>query len=182
MTPTVNQWTRTAGDIVIHSDTDDHVALLLRTLQIDEAAWRDTLDAWATHWTADCADPAIRLDRLRAAFELHSPHQAPLPTDPSTNDCPICGRSPLDPTLARRSHLSAPTDHKSEPLILYARCRACGHGALVRGAPAETPYTDADYYTTRDRGGTGYDDYAQESAYRIEYTAWDRPLVIREPE
>src|SRR6186713_2218519 len=89
------RWKRERRGRTVHSDSDEHVRLVVRTLGIDEAAWAETLDRY-TAGVADDANVSERLSALASAFEPASRHLAPLPRAvPSA--CPACHALALTP-------------------------------------------------------------------------------------
>ena len=151
------RWTRERRGQVLHADSDEHVRLLLRTLGIDEGAWAETLDRYADRVTA-AASVAERLSALAEAFRPVSPYAAPL-TPGVTSVCPACHAQALTPCIARRASAE-------QPPIVYGRCGACEHGALLAGASAESIYVGPEYYRSQGADGTGYVEYAAEQSYR----------------
>jgi SAM-dependent methyltransferase len=133
------------------------VRLILRTLAIDEETWAKTLDRYADSVAAG-ASVAERLSALGDAFRPVSRYAAPsAPGAPST--CPACHTQALAPYIARRA-----TSEQSP--IVYGRCSACEHGALLAGASSEGVYLGPEYYRSRQSDGAGYAGYAAEQSYR----------------
>lgn len=153
------RWTRRVGDRVVHSDCDEHIALVLRTLDIDERSWTDTLDCYVTHVTAR-SSAEQRLRGLAASFLRLAPHAAPLPVA-AASTCASCGTSEMRPAVAR---LAAP-----RPLV-YGRCTVCGHGQLL-STPRPDAHADASYYSRRAADGSGYFAYESEREYREDKAA-----------
>jgi SAM-dependent methyltransferase len=123
-------------------DDDAHVALVTRTLRLEPSAWREVVTRWCEAGTAEEPE-SRRLEDLTVA--LHRPRSSPLLTRP----CLVCGAT-----------ASCCDD---DGVLRWLRCEACGHGALLDGAP---PRYDAAYYATRTPGGVGYDAYLAEREYR----------------
>jgi hypothetical protein len=141
----------------LYADTEEHVALILRTLGIDEAAWTATLDRYAEN--VDRAGTVHdRLTALAEAFRPASPHALPVPVG-AVSQCPACHTLGMQPALARRGGAGHP------PLV-YGACERCGHGQLLRGAAPTTIYEADAYFQRRGPDGVGYDDYAREQPYR----------------
>ena len=151
------RWTRERRGQVLHADSDDHVRLLLRTLDIDEQTWAETLDRYADS-VAGGASVAERLSALAEAFRPAS--RCAAPSAPSeTSICPACHAQALAPYIARRAS-------SEQPPIVYGRCSACEHGALLAGASSEGVYLGPEYYRSRRSDGAGYAGYAAEQSYR----------------
>jgi hypothetical protein len=145
------------------------VALIARTLQIDEPAWRATVAEFERNVSPPVPGESVDgelarcLPALAAAYRSHSPHEASLPAEPRLYTCRACGAERQEPLLAR----------VPGPLV-YGRCGECGHGQLLRETVADALEHDAararhaapDYYQTRAADGVGYDDYGRELAYR----------------
>lgn len=130
-------------------DDDAHVALVLRTLRLEEATWRGVIQRWCDAGPAG-QDVDSRLLQLRRAFdEVLSP--APLRQSGGLGTCPLCSGAVL-----------ACTD---DGRLLMGRCSACGHGVLLAGAADATTY-DARYYETKRDDGAGYERYLAERGYR----------------
>src|SRR5262245_42560274 len=95
------RWTRWVDGRVVHADSDEHVALVARTLGIDESAWDKTLDGYARGVSA-ASSVDQRLQALGAAFRAVAPHESPLePRAPAT--CVCCGEPRSAPAVARRA-------------------------------------------------------------------------------
>jgi len=152
-----NRWVRVRNGRTLYRDTDEHVALILRTLGIDEMAWTATLDRYADKARAtDSVD-----DRLRAlalAFHPASPHTLPVPAAAATR-CPACAVSEMRPIVARRCG-------DGRPPLVYGACSRCGHGYLLAGAAPSTAYEGDAYFRQRGGDGVGYDDYGSDRDYR----------------
>jgi SAM-dependent methyltransferase len=151
------KWVRMQSGRSVYSDTDEHVALIIRTLGIDEAGWSGTLDRYAK--TVDATGRlAERLDALAEAFRPASPHAAPVPHGPVSN-CPACAAKEVRPTVARRCG-------EGQPPLVYGACTRCGHGSLLAGGAPSTIYESDAYFQRRDVDGAGYDHYREEQEYR----------------
>jgi SAM-dependent methyltransferase len=150
------RWTRERRGHVVHADSDDHVHLLLRTLGIDEETWAETLDRYADSVAAG-ASVAERLSALAEAFRPALRYAAPSAPG-ATSICPACHAPALAPYIARAT--------SERPLIVYGRCSACEHGALLAGASSEGVYLGPEYYRSRRSDGAGYAAYAAEQSYR----------------
>lgn len=123
-------------------DTDEHLALVTRTLRVSSEQWRDLVQRWCDE-AAPTATVEERLTVLARAFTTAVPTLS--------RRCPLCDGA-----------ISACAD---DGALTLGRCTTCGHGALLRGAAPPSTY-DAGYYETRRADGAGYDGYASERAYR----------------
>lgn len=151
----MTRWTRTSGGRPVYADSAEHVALVTRTLGIDEAQWSEVLDRY-TELVAPAADVEQRLHALAAAFRGVDPHTAETPSWAATG-CIACSAAAVKPVVAKRA---APT-----PLV-YGRCDSCGHGQRLAGPAIDGIYQSDAYYRQRSADGTGYDAYAAERTYR----------------
>jgi SAM-dependent methyltransferase len=151
------RWTRERAGQVVHADSEDHVRLLLRTLEIDEETWAETLDRYADSVAAS-ASVAERLSALAEAFRPASRYAAPSAPG-GTSSCPACHAPTMAPHIARRTT-------SERPPIVYGRCSACEHGALLAGGSTEGVYLGPEYYRSRPSDGAGYAAYAAEQSYR----------------
>lgn len=124
----------------VFEDTDEHVALVTKTLRI--ADWSAVVQRWCDETPAS-ASVEQRLSVLARSFA------APLP--PRSAPCPLCDGS-----------AAACSD---DGVLTMGRCSTCGHGVLLRGAAPPSTY-DARYYETKRTDGAGYDAYAAEREYR----------------
>jgi 2-polyprenyl-3-methyl-5-hydroxy-6-metoxy-1,4-benzoquinol methylase len=125
-------------------------------LRIPIEAWRDVLARYQP-----CGTVQQRLDAFARAFAEVCPRVSLPPHDGAR--CPACaGR--CAPAMATGSSL------------LYGRCGACGHGALLSAPANSSVYAPRDYYRHKDARGAGYDDYAAEREYR---EAKGRALIDR---
>jgi SAM-dependent methyltransferase len=149
-----NRWTRRHDAQVVHTDTDEHVALVTRTLGVDEAAWSEMLDRYSALVTAR-SNTEDKLRALGEAFRHVSPFVGEL-TEQEPVDCAACGQARVKPALVRRN--------ASEDLI-YGRCETCGHGQLLAGM-TERPYLGQSYYEQRASDGSGYPGYVSDRPYR----------------
>jgi SAM-dependent methyltransferase len=151
------RWSRYRDGRLVYHDTDDHVALILRTLGIDEAAWTATLDRYADRLGAT---PSVteRLAAITEAFRPASPRAAPMPAS-APSACPACAKNEMRPLLARGGI-------EGRPLLVYGACAHCRHGLLLAGAAPSTIYENGDYYERRCLDGVGYDGYREEQEYR----------------
>jgi SAM-dependent methyltransferase len=144
---------------------DARTDLIARTLQISPALWREVLAAFRAQVpqprpTEDVDEELARcLPPFARAFRSRSPHEAVVPAGVDEGvgpvGCPACGRGAVRAVVAR-----APG-----PLV-YGACDGCGHGLLLSGGVARSPYGGAGYYERRDQEGVGYDGYADDAAYR----------------
>src|SRR4051812_7962441 len=151
---TRTRWTRRRNGRTVYADTEEHVALVLRTLGIDESVWEATLDAYAERAT-EADSPDDRLKALAEAFQSAFP-TLPVPDLP-VSVCPACSALAIKPCIARQSSPSS---------IVYGRCEVCGHGHLVAGASSPAIYEGDAYFRRRGMDGSGYDAYEAERAYR----------------
>jgi SAM-dependent methyltransferase len=152
-----DRWVRVRNGRTLYRDTDAHVALILRTLGIDEAAWTATLDRYAD--TAGATGSVD--DRLRAlalAFHPASPHALPVPAAAAA-PCPACALPAMRPIVARRCG-------DDRPPLVYGECPRCGHGYLLAGAAPTTAYEGDAYFRQRGDDGVGYNDYGGDREYR----------------
>jgi SAM-dependent methyltransferase len=138
----------------VYSDSEEHVALVLRTLGIDEARWSEALDRYCA-LIEPTADVETRLDALANAFATVAPLAAATPEWADTT-CSSCGQLAMKPAVAKRA----------TPTLVYGRCTQCGHGARLAGPDLDGIYQSDAYYRERSADGTGYDAYSAERAYR----------------
>jgi SAM-dependent methyltransferase len=150
--------TRDDGD-VLYDDEADHVALVLRTLRIDEATFRRVLAEYAGR----CDDSSPHLDALAAAYAVCSPHEVSFSPAHSEAPCPACHAIAVEKIVARRA-----TDEmrNGDQDLVYGRCAECGHGMLLSTAAPQSLYQHDAYYTERGAGGAGYENYERERLYR----------------
>lgn len=153
-------WLFQQDDVTLFDDSDEHVALVLRTLRIDERRWRKTLSAYASHWSPALTTVDARLAALRDAFakamppgEANVPHRA-------TEQCPACHAVALAPRYAR-TRRDAPG-----AAFVYTHCSECGHGTMLDGHVPLEAYASPTYYQTQNAAGVGYADYGKEREYR----------------
>jgi SAM-dependent methyltransferase len=151
----VARWTRTSGGQPVYADSAEHVALITRTLGIDEACWSETLDRYCER-LAPGAGVDERLSALAAAFSAGDPHAAETPSWAATR-CIACLAAAVRPAVAKRA---LPTT------LVYGRCDDCGHGQRLAGPAIDGIYQSDAYYRQRSADGSGYDAYAAERAYR----------------
>ncbi len=156
MTDQVSErWTRRSGGHVVYSDTEDHAALVMRTLAIDEATWTTTLDRYAER-VQPGARVGERLAALAEAFARATDRTTTVP-DAGARRCSVCDVGQVTAFLARRA--------TAEPFV-YGRCDACGHAPLVSGAASTRVYEHDTYFEQRDDDGVGYESYGAEQRYR----------------
>lgn len=130
-------------------DDDAHVALVTKTLRLDEPAWAQVVQRWCDE-TAPDADVDARLRALRGTFaKVGAPATAPA----VRAVCRLCQGEVKACTYDGR--------------LLTGRCEACGHGVLLAGAAPPSVY-DARYYEAKHDDGAGYDAYLAEREYREE--------------
>lgn len=134
-----------------YSDSVEHAALVRRVLRIDETVWRQVLDEYRRRLTD--ATPAGRLHALGEAWQVFSPHAAPLPAGPVSR-CPVCRGETIQPEIQRRSGET------------YGLCTQCGHGLLLSRAADDGIYHNSDYYSRQTADCAGYQAYRQEKDYR----------------
>ena len=153
-------WHITRDGDVLHNDEAEHVALVLRTLRIDEATFRRVLAEYASR----CDDSSPRLKALAAAYAAFSPHEVSFSPARSEFPCPACHAIAVEKVVARR----APDEVQSsdDAALVYGRCAQCGHGVLLSPAAPQSVYQHDDYYAARGAGGAGYENYERERVYR----------------
>jgi SAM-dependent methyltransferase len=148
------RWTRRSEGQVVHADSEEHVALITRTLGIDAAAWARVLDGYAQRVTAG-RNVDEKLGALSEAFAAVIPPRRSREVVASVS-CVCCGEPRVQPALTRGA---GGVD------LVYGLCANCGHGQLLSGA-AKAPYAAADYYRRREDDGSGYAGYLREREYR----------------
>jgi 2-polyprenyl-3-methyl-5-hydroxy-6-metoxy-1,4-benzoquinol methylase len=144
-----------SGGRAMYADSEEHVALVLRTLGLDEARWSQMLDRYCELW-APQASVEQRLGALAVAFASVAPHAAE-PPDAAASKCIVCGAVAVEPVVAKRA---------SKAPLVYGRCHDCGHGIRLAGPTIEGIYDGDAYYRQRSVDGTGYDAYQAERSYR----------------
>jgi len=149
----VERWARLQAGRVVYQDSEEHVALVLRTLGVEERLWQLALDAYVR----ELGQGHDRLGALARAWRAISPHAAPLPAL-SPSSCPACGAPSVVACTARYV--------KAGPTLVYGRCDECGHGVALLGGASPEVYATSRYYSELDAGGAGYADYAAEQSYR----------------
>lgn len=154
-------WHITRDGDVLHDDEAEHVALVLRTLQIDEATFRRVLAEYANR----CDDSSAHLKWLAAAYAACSPHEASFSPARSESPCPACRALAVETVVARRA-LDEMRSNGGEAALVYGRCAQCGHGVLLSTAAPQSLYQHDAYYTERSAGGAGYENYERERVYR----------------
>jgi SAM-dependent methyltransferase len=148
------RWTRLSQGKVVHSDSEEHVALITRTLGIDASIWSRVLDGYAARVSAS-SNVDAKLGALGEAFGAIVPPSVNREVATSPR-CDCCGEPLMQPALTRRA---------GEMDLVYGRCAGCGHGQLLSGA-ASAPYAAPDYYRARGEDGSGYAAYLTERPYR----------------
>jgi SAM-dependent methyltransferase len=149
----------------------DHLELVARTLQIAPEVWTEAVSELSRSVPppppGESADDELArcLPVLARAFQARSPHVAPLPPGMGSAPCPACAAAVVEPALCRRA---AGEDGSR---LVFGRCSACGHGALLEPRPAgalaaASVHDRAAYFQRRTADGVGYDGYAAEAAYR----------------
>jgi len=151
----VVRWTRRSGRKVVYDDSAEHVALVTRTLGIDDATWSKVLDHYC-ELVAPEADAESRLSALASAYRREAPHADETP-HAAASRCIACSDTAVVPAVAKRA---------SPVALVYGRCRACGHGQRLAGPAIDGVYESDAYYRHRSADGTGYEAYAAERAYR----------------
>jgi len=127
-------------------DTDEHRALVQRTLGVSAAQWDSVVGTFRAS-TSEETTVEARLAALTQAFASVVP---PAKLRTASERCPVCGAT---------VHPCA-----DDGQLLFGACEACGHGVLLLGAAAPTVYDDR-YYRER-RSGAGYERYREEQTYR----------------
>ena len=153
-------WQITRDDDVLHDDEAEHVALVLRTLRIDEATFRRVLAEYASR----CDDSSANLKALAAAYAVCSPHEVSFSPAHSEFPCPACHAITVEKVAARRAPHGMPSS--GDAALVYGRCAQCGHGVLLSPAAPQSLYQQDAYYTERGAGGAGYENYERERVYR----------------
>lgn len=148
------RWTRSRAGTVLHADSDDHVALVARTLGVSEAVWGNVVDRYVEQ-PVELLSTEQKLSALATAFGEVAPLAAPLPASGPVA-CVVCDEHAVRPAVARRTGGEA---------LIYGRCAACGHGRLLVGASTDV-YGSGTYYERRAADGSGYGHYAAEREYR----------------
>lgn len=156
-------WRIAHDGLDVFVDTDEHAALVARTLRLDEPTWRGVLERYTAQWRPGLG-PAARLAALRTAFTEVVPMPAPPPL-PAPPICPACGRGAVVAAFARGSPGTGKAGPPG-PAFSYGRCPECGHGVLLSGRADDSVYASADYYRRQSPEGVGYRDYERERAYR----------------
>lgn len=151
----MTRWTRTSGERPAYADSTEHVALITRTLGIDEAQWSATLDRYCELLVPE-ANVEQRLKALSAAFSAVAPYAAETPGWAAVS-CVVCSTGAVTPVVAKRA---------SPTTLVYGRCAQCGHGQRLAGPAVDGIYQSDAYYRQRSADGSGYAAYAAERAYR----------------
>lgn len=140
-------------------DKEEHVALILRTLGIDEDCWRRFVEEFGAECAAGEENFTQRIAVLKQLWRSMSPHEAP-PDDSVAYDrrCPVCGASCVDIVARRRQADDFP--------LVYGACGNCGFGILLRRATEGAIYDRPEYYLRRDGDRAGYENYLAEKNYR----------------
>jgi SAM-dependent methyltransferase len=138
----------------VHADSDEHVALVTRTLGIDAAAWSRVLDAYAQRVTSSSTVDE-KLGALSEAFATVVARRGSREVVASSR-CACCGELCMQPALTRGA---------GDIDLVYGLCTGCGHGQLLSGA-ATAPYAAPDYFRRREDDGSGYTAYLSERDYR----------------
>jgi SAM-dependent methyltransferase len=163
-------WTVARDGVMIYVDSPQHVALILRTLRIDETRWHRTIDEYAARWQAPLrASVADRLCALREAYATATPPgEGVLSVGGSTVLCPACDEVAIRPTFARHlaGAIAGAPDRGGKVSFVYGRCATCGHGILLEGHTSDDVYAAPAYYRTQGADGVGYSGYAGEREYR----------------
>lgn len=175
--PPAEPWTVVRDGVEIYAASPQHVALVTRTLGVDEACWRRALLGYSER-CRDASSVDQRLQALTDSWNECSPHKAALP-ELGSSTCPICDGC-VTPWLAKRS-----------PSLAYGRCAGCGHAVLLAGAAEDGIYTAGRYFQQVDPAtSAGYRAYEAERAYRegkgasllawIEVESHQRPQTLLE--
>ncbi len=141
-------WRRERGGRVLFEDTDEHVALVLRTLGLAAPQWAQVVDGFC-RLVPDGATDVQRLDAVTQTFAPFTGGAAG--AGDAKGSCPLCGGA-LSPWLAGRG----------SPPPAWGRCEGCGHAALVRGAAPASVYSGAGYFE-----GLSDGEDARERDYRL---------------
>lgn|SRR5262245_25470608 len=141
------------------SDKEEHLALVLRTLDIEEGCWQKFLEGFAS----ECASGQMSFDRrvmvLKQLWQSLSPHEARL--DGSfeyDSHCPLCCEPSIGAVAARRQTGDLP--------LIYGACDSCGLGILLQAEVESSTYHRPEYYLRRDHDRAGYENYLAEQNYR----------------
>jgi len=141
------------------SDEEERLALVLRTLGIDEDCWR----RFVVGFGAECAPGeeslAKRISVLRQLWHSISPHEAP-PDNSIDYDrrCLVCEASCVEVVATRRQAGDLP--------LVYGACGNCGLGILLRKTTEGSIYDRPEYYLRQDGDRAGYENYLTEQNYR----------------
>lgn len=140
-------------------DKEEHVALVLRTLGIDEDCWRRLVDGFGAECSSAEKSLTQRIAILKQLWRSVSPHEAPQ-DDSFEYDrrCPVCGASSVDVVATRRQAGAFP--------LVYGACGDCGLGVLLRGGTESSIYNRPEYYLRQDGDRAGYENYLAEQSYR----------------
>ena len=140
-----------------YADSVEHAALVQRILLVGAFTWKRLLAEYERRLQG--SDVKSRLQTLRDAWEVCSPHAGPLPSL-SVSRCPACANEAVSPAICRL------------PEDVYGLCSHCGHGVLLsQAAAAESVYRNSDYYTKQTANRVGYEDYLSEQRYREDKAA-----------
>ncbi len=154
----------------------EHVALVLRTLGIDQDCWGLFMEGFAAQCPAGTKSLDHRIRTLKEIWRSLSPHEATLDKMfDYDRRCPVCGMEAVAVVAARRQ--------EDAPPLVYGACGACGLGLLLQGGAKSSIYAQPDYYQSRDSGGAGYESYLAERAYREakgrRLVKWIRSRTVR---
>lgn len=154
-------WIRRLPGHVVHQDTAEHVALVLRVLGISEKTWRCMIERYAATWTLNCRNLDVRAELLGRAYSgCSAMNTKPNPTELVVS-CPVCMSGLIFPAYARR--VAVESSH-----LQYGCCNFCDHGLLL-SQPIDAPvYQGPNYFSERRPDGVGYDGYEKERTYREE--------------
>jgi SAM-dependent methyltransferase len=153
-------WITCLADQVVHQDTAEHVALVLRVLGISEKTWRCVIERYAATWTLNCLNLDLRAELLGRAYSACSAMNTQ-PNPMELVSCPVCRSGIIFPAFARKIGVESSN-------LQYGCCSFCGHGLLL-SQPIDAPiYKGPSYFSERRPDGVGYDGYEKESIYREE--------------
>ncbi len=112
-----------------HSDKQEHLALVLRTLGIDEDCWRRFVEEFFAECSSGMESLAQKIVILKRDWDSVSPHEAPRDDSIAYDHrCPVCGAAGVGVIAARRQVGDFP--------LIYGLCENCGLGILL-GRPNE---------------------------------------------
>lgn len=159
MIPTSERtWLREVGGLTLHQDSGEHVALVLRILDVSEDVWCCMIRGYAERWSRQCHDLDTRAQVLGQAYSSCSPYVTAL-TVGAPKSCPVCRTGMIVSAYAR-------SVRAKNTSLQYGRCGFCGHGLLLSPPAAAPIYQEPRYYARRRPDGSGYEAYEAERVYR----------------